>query len=158
MVETASVPNVYRRIAALALNKDDSVVTAADESLAQTVVSQTMYADDPNIDVLLRHFNNVPQKNIEEIQDLFYCILRKDITEVGPRFKHGTYKHFKGGRYVTLLRAQETETSAWSLVYMSLFDGITWVRPETDFSALVRWPDGKYRSRFMKLPEVCQKL
>lgn len=144
------VTDIYRKIASLALGKPEGSITELECGRARTAVGQTIYADDPDVDFLLGHFHNVPQGNIEEIRDLLYCILRKDLTLVGPQFQHGTYQHFKGGRHVTLVRAKAAGTGTWSIVHMSLLDGVVYVRDEADFSAVIRWADGKYRSRFIR--------
>ena len=147
---TECVRDVYQRIAGLALGKPDEEVTETEYNKARTAVGQTIYAEDPDIEHLLRYFHGVPKESIEDMRSLLYCVLRKDLTIVGEKFVHGTYQHFKGGRYVTLVRAKDAISGIWTILYMSLLDGTIWVRDEIDFSAVVKWPDGKHRSRFVR--------
>ena len=64
---TECVRDVYQRIAGLALGKPDEEVTETEYNKARTAVGQTIYAEDPDIEHLLRYFHGVPKESIEEI-------------------------------------------------------------------------------------------
>lgn len=65
------------------------------------------------------------------------------------------YRHYKGGKYKTLLLgnlSEDRETIV--VVYLSLGTGMTWVRPlrkegEDSWTDIVLWPDGVRRQRFI---------
>jgi|SRR5579883_955398 len=63
--------------------------------------------------------------------------------------KPGLYKHFKGGTYLVLMTATDSETEAECVVYVSLRGGGIWVRPAAMFVEHVKWPDGEERPRFV---------
>lgn len=154
MAETKGITNIHRRMAALALGKNEALVTDSDERYTKTAVWQTGYADEPDLEALLAHFKEVPAQNLAELRELLYCILRKDLTEVGAHFQHGVYRHFKGGLYRTLMTVKDAGTKANLIVYSSLKDGTLWAREDTNFGEVVLWPDAKYRSRFVRVQAI----
>ena len=143
--------NVYCKIASLAFGKAELEVESAEESQVYAAVQQTLHAEDPDIDVLLHYLSGVPPEIVPEIRELLYCILRQDLTETGSKFQHGTYKHFKGHQYRTLMCAKDAISEKDLVVYTALQDGSLWTRPTLDFGEVVLWPDGRYRSRFVKV-------
>jgi hypothetical protein len=73
--------------------------------------------------------------------------------EVKPSFKHGLYRHFKGGLYRTTCVCNHTETGEEMIVYHSE-DGRMWVRPLAMFLEMVPSPDGEGTvQRFSWIPE-----
>lgn len=65
---------------------------------------------------------------------------------------HGTYLHYKGGRYLLLgVGALESNPEAAMVFYRSEQDGHFWARPlqgADGWAHPVRWPDGIVRPRF----------
>jgi hypothetical protein len=53
-----------------------------------------------------------------------------ELSDTAKNFKHGIYKHFKGGTYKTMCIARNSENRDEELiVYQSLEKGYIWVRP-----------------------------
>lgn len=53
-----------------------------------------------------------------------------ELSDVAKNFKHGLYKHFKGGNYKTICIARHSEKRDEEfVVYESLDRGGVWVRP-----------------------------
>jgi hypothetical protein len=94
----------------------------------------------------------------QEIHDLIDALVRDHITAPNGNFPMGVYKHFKGPTYTFLMEAMHTETEERMLVYVSHETGKTCVRPIRMFSEVVRWPDGKYRSRWVLKEKLVKKL
>ena len=62
--------------------------------------------------------------------------------------RKGTYRHYKGNRYVVLCMATHSETLEPMVVYQALYgDGKVWARPASMWSELVQH-DGKFVERF----------
>lgn len=61
----------------------------------------------------------------------------------------GNYKHYKGNMYRVLFMAKHTETEEPLVIYISLENGGIFARPESMWTDLVTWPDGKTRPRFI---------
>lgn len=68
-------------------------------------------------------------------------------------FKHGLYKHFKGGLYRTILTALDSETKQPMVLYLNLSTGQFWLRPPEMFTEMVTWPDDISRARFIFIEE-----
>lgn len=63
----------------------------------------------------------------------------------------GLYRHYKGGEYEVLGRAQHSETLEEMVVYKALYgDNQLWVRPRSKFLEEV-FVDGVKHPRFQKL-------
>lgn len=59
-------------------------------------------------------------------------------------------RHYKGGLYQAVLVARDSEfADRWGVVYKSLADGNVWARGGAAWAALVTWPDGETRPRFV---------
>ncbi len=75
---------------------------------------------------------------------------------------YGEYRHFKGGKYFVRHRAKmvtevESLNDTYVVVYWSMDeDGLELVRPASEFSDLVEWPDGTMKRRFEPIPNVCE--
>jgi cyclomaltodextrinase / maltogenic alpha-amylase / neopullulanase len=53
-----------------------------------------------------------------------------DLSETARNFKHGTYRHFKGGMYTTICIGRSSEDRDQEfVVYKSLEQGNIWIRP-----------------------------
>jgi hypothetical protein len=69
------------------------------------------------------------------------------------KFKPGVYKHFKGGMYLALILAKDSETLEDVVVYIPLYDNPesntkAWVRPLDDFMGYKEFEDGTKVKRF----------
>ena len=69
------------------------------------------------------------------------------------KFKPGVYKHFKGGMYLALILAKDSETLEDLVVYIPLYDNPksntkSWVRPLDDFMGYKEFEDGTKVKRF----------
>lgn len=53
---------------------------------------------------------------------------------------HNIYRHFKGGLYKVLTVALHSETQEPMVVYVSLQDGQSWVRPYSHWNEYVEVP------------------
>lgn len=65
------------------------------------------------------------------------------------------YKHHKGGRYFVLGVADESTNKRIGnkvVIYISLTYGKMKIRDMDEFAGIVKWPDGKKRSRFVLEP------
>lgn len=71
---------------------------------------------------------------------------RQGVEMINP----GTYRHFKGGRYLVLDVATDADTLERVAYYVSLDYGTRWVRKESEFEESVAWPDGKVHHRFIR--------
>lgn len=63
----------------------------------------------------------------------------------------GMYKHYKGGKYVVLTMATDTETSEPVVVYKSLLFGSIYTRPLSVWNEDVTIEDGKRVPRFKSM-------
>lgn len=71
-----------------------------------------------------------------------------------PDLALGRYQHFKGGEYLVLNLARDSETERWMVVYQTCYgDRGLWIRPLESFIERVEWRDGSTRPRFVKLEE-----
>lgn len=61
--------------------------------------------------------------------------------------------HYKGTRMRVLHQARDTNDGGVVVVYVHLEDGVLWVRPRSEFSDRVMWPDGVERTRFVNVAE-----
>ena len=73
------------------------------------------------------------------------CIYRWDFDYAGV--KAGCYRHFKGGLYKVTAVARHSETEEWLVVYESLQNGGTWVRPASMWNE--RTANGQRRFQFI---------
>jgi hypothetical protein len=55
--------------------------------------------------------------------------------------KPGRYRHYKGGVYIVLFTAQDSETTKSVVVYMNEVHGTYYTRPLKEFSAYVLQDD-----------------
>jgi hypothetical protein len=62
----------------------------------------------------------------------------------------GLYEHYKGGRYEVISVAVHSETHEMLVVYRSLTDSQTWVRPLTMFAESI-WAVGRFVPRFRRV-------
>ena len=67
--------------------------------------------------------------------------------QVASTFKHGLYRHYKGGLYTTLYVAIEEATLTPVVVYRSHQNTALWTRPWADFIATVE-VNGHVQPRF----------
>jgi hypothetical protein len=93
------------------------------------------------------------QGNIEALLD-YFATPKTGPSEVSP----GLYEHFKGTRYRVLLVSRDSESREKRAIYTPLtpeegWDGVPWDRPVGMWGDLVRWPDGKYRTRFARVSD-----
>jgi hypothetical protein len=63
------------------------------------------------------------------------------------------YKHYKGALYRVLGECKHSETLEDMTVYMSVNDGLLWVRPTSMFYEIVELENGKYVPRFIEVDE-----
>jgi len=73
-------------------------------------------------------------------------------------FKLGVYKHFKGGMYLALMLAKDSETEKDYVVYMPLYDKPesgtrAWIRSLDDFIGTKELEDGTVVNRFEFISE-----
>lgn len=87
------------------------------------------------------------------------------ISEIGDHMPLGIYDHFKGGVYLSDRVVRWAETGEPAVVYVSMVFFGTWhARRCCEWAEVVKWPDGKYRSRFvyrgpdLKVPEPSFKV
>jgi hypothetical protein len=144
--------DVYRQMAALVLSKKPEEVTTVERQAVIVAVDKSSYTNEPDLDQLLRFLPPPPKEALPALRDLLHCIYRGDVTGI-ENFKHGLYTHYKGGKYRTILTAMDSETEKPTVVYVSLSSGEFWVRPLEMFAEIVIWPDGKYRSRFVRIKD-----
>jgi hypothetical protein len=95
------------------------------------------------------NFPPVGNQTTEQVCGLLEALANKWVTETPPQ--RGVYDHFKGGVYFV------TDTSLWvsgetpeeAVEYLSATNGRRFTRLAWQWSEVVVWPDGKYRSRFV---------
>lgn len=68
-------------------------------------------------------------------------------------FKPGVYRHFKGGVYLALMLAKDSETLEDTVVYIPLYDKPesgtrAWIRSLNDFMGAKELEDGSVVNRF----------
>ena len=73
-------------------------------------------------------------------------------------FKPGVYKHFKGGMYLALMLAKDSETEKDFVVYIPLYDKPesgtrAWIRPLDDFMGTKELEDKTIVNRFEFISE-----
>jgi hypothetical protein len=88
------------------------------------------------------------------IQDLLQCLWHEDLSFGGEKMTHGVYIHYKGGRYRSIGVAIDAETGGQRVQYVSMGDGVIYSRLAIEWGQVVRWPDGRFRSRFMPAHRV----
>ena len=77
-----------------------------------------------------------------------------ELSEQAQNFKHGVYKHFKGGIYKTICIGRSSEARDQEfVVYQSLDRGHTWIRPLPMFLENVD-RDGYMGPRFTYIGET----
>jgi hypothetical protein len=117
-------------------------VCSSDPPLLQKFLEQYP-AQDP--------MRKVTVEQVEEVEGLLQCIWRGDYGDDVFDPKSGPYVHFKGETYLcfgiaTLLQGPKEEVA----VVYSNKPGDIFVRTLKEWIEIVKWPDGKYRPRFMK--------
>lgn len=55
------------------------------------------------------------------------------LSEEAKNFKLGTYRHFKGGEYTVREVALDSDDLSEKVIYTSLKDDLTWIRPLEEF-------------------------
>lgn len=95
----------------------------------------------------------VPSSNRTEIRDLYESICHPEWRNADNLLSSrvGIYDHFKGGIYLatgtSLFVSGEKEVEV--VEYISLKSGKKCTRYLWQWNEVVRWPDGKFRSRFV---------
>jgi hypothetical protein len=74
------------------------------------------------------------------------------------KFQTGVYRHFKGGMYLALILAKDSETLEDLVVYIPLYDKAeggtrAWIRPLKDFLGYKELEDGSKVERFQFISE-----
>ena len=153
---TPCIPNPYAALACYALCRPLGDVSVKDTQDAEERAKQVCSSDPPLLQKFLEQYPaqnpifKTTRKRVEEVEGLLQCIWRGDYKDAfNP--ESGPYVHFKGTNYLcfgiaTLLQGPKEETA---VVYSSK-EGDIFVRPIKEWAEIVKWPDGKYRPRFMK--------
>lgn len=66
------------------------------------------------------------------------------------------WRHYKGGEYEIVTVAIDEPTGAGCVVYTSgplSSSKVNWIRTMNAFLQIVRWPDGRFLPRFIRLPD-----
>jgi hypothetical protein len=94
---------------------------------------------------------SVPLTNEQEqlVEGLFDCLAHGWVSKAGPGMQHGVWDHFKGGLYLSLGIATDAERDCWQVEYLSLYHATRHHRRVGSWNEVVKWPDGRYRSRFI---------
>jgi hypothetical protein len=93
------------------------------------------------------------------VTNLLDC-MNNDWDENPHRLRLGLYDHFKGGVYLVEGFSSWASGEGEQLVeYISLSNGKRFARFATQWCEIVKWPDGRYRSRFVYrgIPLECQE-
>ena len=150
---TPCVPNPYDVVAAYAIGKPSPWVSREEAEAADAAIRKSCVGDPPFLDRFLAQYpaqeHRNPQQAIE-VEELLQCIWRGEFKEAF-NVKSGPYIHFKGTTYLcfgigTLIQGPKEEVA----VVYSNKEGEVWIRPLDEWVEVVKWPDGKYRPRFMK--------
>lgn len=83
------------------------------------------------------------------VEGLFDCKANGWVSNAGPFMRHGVWDHFKGGLYMSTGGGQDAESGFWQVRYISLYHGTEHHRRAVSWNEVVKWPDGRYRSRFI---------
>ena len=65
------------------------------------------------------------------------------------------HRHFKGGRYFLLGHARHEQSMEMMVVYLDPSTGLVWTREAQVWNAIVEWPDGEMRPRFVPIDPLC---
>lgn len=88
-------------------------------------------------------------KDAALVQNLCSAYLSGWVSMAGFGMTHGIWDHFKGGVYLSQSVVRFAATGEPLVVYVSLGNGTMHGRLARDWNEVVKWPDGKYRSRFI---------
>lgn len=153
---TPCIPNPYAALACYALCRPLGDISVKDLQDAEKRAEKVCSSDPPLLEKFLEQYPaqdpmaKTTVERVEEVEGLLQCIWRGDYKDAfNP--EAGPYVHFKGTIYLcygnaTLLQGPKEEHA---VVYSSK-SGEIFVRPLKEWAEIVKWPDGKYRPRFMK--------
>lgn len=139
---TPSIANVY-----------DALSDIADKPVDEAVVSKLL--DDPDcfekfVVQAVRKYKPLSAEEVYLARGLLGCMRNNWISEAGPDMKHGVWDHFKGGVYLSEGLGLNTDTDELEVEYLSFIDGARYHRRCSSWNEIVQWPDGAYRSRFVR--------
>lgn len=152
---TPCISNPYTVLAGYALGGPAIGVSQEEAKEAEKFALSLRNEDPPLLEKFLALYPPRDPRTIveraEEAEGLLQCIWRGDYEGVFHPQKRGLYTHFKGGTYLChgeakLLQGPKEEIA---VVYSSSGEDL-YVRPLREWVAIVKWPDGKYRPRFVK--------
>ena len=83
------------------------------------------------------------------VEGLFDCLAHDWVSAAGPNMQHGIWDHFKGGLYMSVGTAIDAERDCCQVEYISLYHATRHHRRAASWNEVVKWPDGRYRSRFV---------
>ena len=153
---TPCISNPYAALACYALCRPLGDVSVGDLQDAENRAKKLCSADPPLLGKFLELYpaqspmSKATLEQVEEAEGLLQCIWRGDYKDARNP-DSGPYTHFKGTLYLVygqalLLQGPKGEPA---VVYSSKA-GSVFVRTLQEWSEIVKWPDGKYRPRFMK--------
>jgi hypothetical protein len=153
---TPCIPNPYAALASYALGGPSVGASQEEIQEAEKFALSLQGKDPPLLEKFLALYppqspmRKTTVERSEEAEGLLMCIWRGDLKGVlNP--KAGPYTHFKGETYLCygeakLLQGPKEEVA----VVYSNKKGDTFVRPLREWVEIVKWPDGRYRPRFVK--------
>jgi hypothetical protein len=162
-MSTPGIKDVFRRIVSIVDHMPEENVTKARRSqikmacFAATAVEEPalerFLGDGSFFERLFRELNMKPGALDPEAQGelvgLLECLWRRDISDAGWDMTHGVYEHFKEGVYLTTGVSRDADTGEPRVEYISLLHGSKHNRRAEQWREVVKWPDGRYRSRFV---------
>lgn len=99
------------------------------------------------------HLTDAQAEEVQGLLETLHVMISQPragwISESGPVMHLGIYDHFKGGVYLADLVVRWAEDGDCAVVYVSMLFGTWHARRCSEWAEVVKWPDGKYRSRFV---------
>ena len=132
----------------------DSIYCAAQVIVTSWGIALENGDDYDPVEELLRRWGDRPRTSSNfldkaEILRLLRCL--KDGHTYASHYYDGLWDHFKGGVYTAHGDVKWTgEEGGNVVIYTSLVNGETYARHVRVWNEIVLWPDGEYRTRFVK--------
>lgn len=156
---TPCISDPYLALACLALAKPLGI---SEEEIDQTkaVIRKLQFEDLPLLQKFLEFYptqkpmRTVTAEAAAEAEGLLQCIWRGDYDNIVTP-ESGPYVHFKGTTYLCYSKAVLLQgTKEEAVIVYSNTKGEIFVRPLREWIEIVKWPDEKYRPRFIKERQV----
>ncbi len=133
---------------------DDTFARLVDFAIHRREAKESGDYATPYITAVKNHMGfalEAPKIDVGKLNALIECVHTGQLTKVGLTMEHGRWQDFEGGQYVSDRIDIDTVDGSYRMSYRSEVTGESFSRPLKEWGQVVMCPDGKYRSRFIRV-------